>query len=343
MSHQRTYLLFLFHFYERLLQICGLWPVTFDRNTLTLHSSKVLVVYSICALVVIQIAFISAASSLTFVWPNDETLLSSDLCSLYVIVIIGMSVLIFLTQYSQLKNLTNLRDHSVRVLRKIQQIHLKTAEPYASLLLLFTVKSVGLLVAESYCLVRQLLVLSPQSPDCPMSIIIWVIYNSTIALLPDVVFGLVLVISYHFRIVNAVISEILVDARSGIVCSNPHPVKSSHKHHLAGIRMQICCDLSDRLDEIAVLHQELSYLTFLANDALSLQLLIWTIWSVTLFVIKLFLEYFLVAAALADATISLNKDLFVGILLSMSTTFAGVAFLASACSMAMCEVKNMRR
>lgn len=249
---------------------------------------------------------------------------------------------IVLSHHAQLQKLTKLNEPACRVLYKIQQIHLKTRKPYTGLLLWFTFKTLTLLLAESYSIVRHILLLSPESHNCPIPILIWVLYVWIISLLPDVVFGLVLIFRYHFHLLNQITSEILVDAKSMFATESHREVEMSfpkRSPHPDGIRMQICCDLSDRLDEVAVLHQELVFLTCLANSAVSVQILIWTVWSVTLFVIKLFLEYFLVAVVLGDETKGLDMDLFFGLLISLTTTFLSVACLASACSQTMCEVK----
>lgn len=343
---KKAYFLFLLELYERLLQISGFWPVTINRNNFSLHQRNILVLYSTCAAVVLHIGFCFAALSLTYIFPGSETPLPDDLCVLYVMVLVSVLFSIYVSQYAQLNNLKNLQDHAIRVLRNIQQIKLKTQESYTILMLVFTTKTIGLLFVESFCLIKHLLVLTSQSSNVKIQIFIWVVFHSVVSLLPDVVFGLVLILSYHFRILNQKTIEILADAQSTIaistipVANEPSQIQKKNPHS-EGIRMQICCDLSDSLDELAVLHQELSLLTCLGNNAFALQMLIWTIWSVTLFVIKLYMVYVMVSEVLSDDSKRLNKDLFFGLFISLSSSFVSVACLASACSRIMAEVKDV--
>lgn len=338
---QKAYLLFILRWYERLLQVCGLWPIIFDTNSGSLHKSNALYAYSVCAFVSTSIAFIYSALSLTFVWPTDETLISNEMLLLYVSLIVCVYIGIFLSQYSQLQNLLNIQEHAFRVLRKIREMRLNNTEDYIYPLLLFTVKTIFLLIIENYSLIRHLLVLIPNYRDNLIPIVIWVLFCSVLWLFPDVIFGLDLIIIHHFHILNKVTTEILVEAQSTLVSDSlpTSKVSSQHKHYnLEGIRMQICCDLSDRLDEIAVLHQDLTWVTTMMNKSTEIQFLVYTAWAVASFVAKLFLGFFLVAAALSDEHASLNMALFFGLLLSLTSTFLSGSCLAGVSSRTMSEV-----
>lgn len=336
---QKAYLVFLINFYERVLQITGLWPITIDRNNYSLHRSNVRVVYSICVLFLVLMAFIGASFSFAFVWPTDNTLISEDIRNLYLFALITIFLAMVVAQYTRLQDLTDLHDCAFRVLRKIQQTKLKSVQRYRKFLLVFTVKTLVLFLADSYSLVKHLIVLSPSDVNIAIPIGFWLIYSWIFALLPDVIFGLWLILSYHFRILNQSMSEIVSDANSILLTTSRRPNGDrSYEKHQNGIHMQMCCDLSDRLDEIAVLHQDLSALTVLANRSVSVQLLIWTAWSVMVIVVKLFLEYFLVAAALSGDMMQMNLQLFFGLLLSVLTTLLNVSCLATASAQTMCEV-----
>lgn len=340
---QEAYFWFLVHLYHRLLQFSGLWPIKLERSNYTFRRCNVLVSYSAIILFLSLNALNIASLTYRHVWPATGCIISEKNRFLGTFGVGSVLLIIFVSQYSQLKKLMQMTAIAFRVLSKVQTLCLDSPKSYLRLLLLFTVKTVGLQLVEACLLVRHLLVIVPQLRNSPMTMLCWLYPSWVVSLLPEVIFGMMLILSYHFRLLNHRMNKIINTSWTTITrCNHNHNKGWSRKPHPKwGIRMQTFCDLSDRLDEIAVLHQELSTLTKLMNRTISIQLLIWTIWMVSLLIIKLFLGYFLVAKTFINHTATFNQDLFFGLLLSLLTTMFSLACSASASSQIMSEVSSV--
>lgn len=151
---------------------------------------------------------------------------------------------------------------------------------YLKLLLLYTFKSNVMMIYLAYCIVFRMYLMSK------IDFFATVAYfgtNFVISIVPNLFIGIVLTASFLFRQINLRVKEIF---HAAIAIS-----AAGAKPHL----MQRYCELSDRLDEIAILHLELCKLTNAIKAVTSYQVSNYIVLKFMSLLVQLFFAYMYVS------------------------------------------------
>lgn len=240
-------------------------------------------------------------------------------------------IIIYICQYFSIETIGALVQKSIRLFIKINKFNAKTKLPYLNMLVTFLVKTVLLDLAIFLSILSYINDLSAAAADDWMVMICWVIPSIILNIIPDLFYGAMQIFYYYFMVINRQMEGIMSDTKEII---NPTEKLGDKKYH----RMKRFCELSDRIDEIAILHHELSTVTEQFSNACSVQLLAWTVFCVLTFIVKLFMEYIIIASAINNAQVEFMPQLFFFNFLSLCTTFIGLVFVANVCSTTMKEV-----
>lgn len=117
-----------------------------------------------------------------------------------------------------------------------------------------------------------------------LDVIILFSMNFILSYVTNYVIGSMLVMDYFFQCINHQV-YVIIQSTSKIEFLIR---KSKRKLHLS---MQYFCLLSDRLDQLAILHAQAIHLTRLLNRLIAPQLLSWTMWKICFTLFYLFLIF----------------------------------------------------
>lgn len=230
-----------------LIRAFGLWPYTIDRRSNTFKTTWFLMAQPILTVTLILISFARAAPMLLPLlqrqWKSDA---SNMLIHIFGTINIGSLLTTYISVYLQARNVKSIIVRIQEFLVKSQRLLTDDTIRTVSALLIYLFKSFVLLVCLTSlaCIKIQLASLS-SSGFILIFAVVPILIN---AIVPNLFFGFILFAKVYFERINAQIVEIV---RKG----NLLPLQ---KHNHFG---RLHCELSDFLDELAILHMELTRLT----------------------------------------------------------------------------------
>lgn len=312
-------------------QVFGLWPFFFDRRRMIFSSAWYLRVYSI--VLVLTVLYFCLTNYTTTI--GDRKSRTYNLTNqIFTGIMTTVLVMYFVAQHLNHLKIHQLLPVAMRLMDKLNLIN--RDQPYIHMLMVFFFKTMFL---DSAIIFSSITYASRQENGILRVIAYWVIPNVMIAVVPDLLFAVMQIMCFYFKVINNRMEGIMACVRELTTAPIDSVTLIPAKNHL---RMKRYCELSDRIDEIAVLHLELCSLTKSISRLYSAQMLAWTVYGVTMFIVKLFKEYIVIAAAIKDEEAALNPHLLLNNLISLITTFLGLVFMANICSQVMKEVCIMK-
>lgn len=308
-------------------QIFGLWPFFYDRRRMIFSTAWYLRCYSI---VVVLTALYFCLTNYTTTLGDRKSRTYNLTNQIFTGIMATVLVMYAIAQHLNHKQIYQLLPVAIRLMNRLNLINKDL--PYMHMLMVFACKTSFL---DSAIIFSSISYASPQGNSILRVIAYWVIPNLMITVVPDMLFAVMQILCYYFKVINKRMEEIMASVKELTISPIDSGTLITVKKHL---RMKRYCDLSDRIDEIAVLHLELCSLTKNITRLYSTHLLAWTVYGVTMFIVKLFKEYIVIAAAINDEGATLKPHLFLNNLISLITTFLGLVFLANICSKTMKEV-----
>lgn len=310
-------------------QLFGLWPFFFDRRRMIFSYSWYLRGYSI-VLILTTLYFCLTNYTTTIGERKSRTYNLTN--QIFTGIMVTVLVMYFVALHLNHHRIYQLLTLSLRLMDKLNRIN--NDLPYMHMLMVFFCKTMFL---DSAIILSSISYASPDENSIFRVITFWLIPNVMIAMIPDLLFAVMQMISYYFKIINKRMETIMASVRELTITQFDSGTQVTERNHF---RMRRYCELSDQIDEIAVLHLELCSLTKGITRLYSAQLLAWTVYGVTMFIVKLFREYIVIAAAINDEGASLKPHLFLNNIISLISTFLGLVFMANVCSKTMNEVYN---
>lgn len=312
-------------------QVFGLWPFFFDRRRMIFSSAWYLRGYSI----------VMVLTTLYFCLTNYTTTIGERKSRTYNLtnqiftgIMTTVLVMYFVAQHLNHRKIHQLLPVAIRLMGKLALINEDL--PYMHMLMVFFFKT---MLLDSAIIFSSISYASTRENSILRVIAYWVVPNLMISVVPDLLFATMQIVRYYFIVINRRMEAIMASVRELTISPIDSGTLIPVKNHL---RMKRFCELSDRIDDIAVLHLELCSLTKSITRLYSTQLLAWTVYGVTMFIVKLFREYIVIAAAVNEES-SLNPHLFLNNLISLTSTFLGLVFLANICSKTMKEVCKIKQ
>lgn len=306
------------------VRIFGLWPYTLDRRTKTFKTTwwmfAPILTGAFCCISLVVILPFLIPSLMKTKWNSDA---ANMVMSLYGMLIIVCMFTTYSTVYRQTEIIKSIIVRTYEFLEKSQRI-LPGNTMRTSAILLYLFKTIVLLACFTIvpCLKLRITSLSVAGFLSPF-VMIPILINATI---PNLFFGYILFATVYYERINVKIEEIVRLANTSAMQS----------HDRFG-RMRRYCELSDSLDELAVLHMELTLITQDVCNTCNVRMTSYITWlSVNAIVQKMFV-YGCITLGLMKLIVIPTNLLVIGIL-SITYIWIDLIMLAHLGFTVMCEV-----
>lgn len=232
-----------------LIRIFGLWPYTKDHRTNEFKSTWFLKLQPILTGIILLIPF---AVILPKKWPSVTRQWKSDAANVFTDIFGTLQsaslIATYISIFLQTQRVKSIIIRSQEFMVKSQRLLTEDAIRTTSAILKYLFKSFVILACYT-TLVSIILWMTTQSmPGYVLPFVVLPVL--LIATVPNLFFGTILFATVYFERINAKIAEIVRNAN----------LLMMQKYRKFG-RMHQYCELSDLLDELAVLHMELTRLT----------------------------------------------------------------------------------
>lgn len=344
----------------RSLQLFGLWPFCFDQRSQQFRRSGLLTVYSWFVLPVALLMFAQSLRTIHIVPKLHLGRISSHAFIVFwALLIVAAQVSVFCTVHWHGATLARLLAGAGRLLDDIgRQCQLMSAdvplqhhsygdaESYAGSLAQYAGMTMLLHVLDLGSAVYHISNITPAMLADWMAMVSALLPVMLVNAMPHTVYGLLLALRHNYRLLNWRLDGLVGTLRLQVIghAADGDGAVDSGDGRPAFRRMQVCCVLSDRLDELAVLHRRLTAIAQQLNAVIAGPLLTWTMYSSVSLVSKLFIQYMEFVVALSEARAGnverpfRPREMFLN-LVSVLTSFGGMAALANACVATVNEVK----
>lgn len=333
----------MFRLTEFGLQLLGLWPYYYDRHRSQFVHSTVLDVYgaliNICAVVLLACSVYSfngsAAHQAGF---NVYSYQMHAYLQMFAI------VTIFGSQRRYGSRLVALADDWIRVINDMRQQYAHVSVlGFRSALLLFTIKFIGVNAVKLTAVFNHVVATEPTIGSSSLAVAAWLLPSMMLTTLPDTFFGLLLMQNHFYRLLNGRMREVVATLQRRVIATNADGDGEGGKRRSGDTwfaaskqrpfeRMQICCDLSERLDELALLHGRVTVSVQRLNRAVAWPLLMWSLSGMFMLVLRLYVQFMEVARMVDAKDVLEFRPVEFGLkLLSLAATFCGMVLLADAC------------
>lgn len=261
---QRTLQRLLFQIHVRymlmIVRLFGVWPYLIDEKAETFRTTWYL------KLLPLAVIF-SVIASLALGTPAFKTqdITWHSVAANLLVVFYGFSFITcffstYIDQHYRLKSIEALIERCRRLAAlRISKYFIIEEFAYVKLLLLYTLKSKVIMIFTAYSIIIRMYVTSIMSGFAVLS---FFAINYVISIVPNIFFGIVLIAYYLFKQINIKVKRI---SEAAITLNTLRPDLTLH------FRMQRFCELSDQLDEMALLHLDLCTLMNAINSVTSIQ------------------------------------------------------------------------
>lgn len=329
-------------------QLLGVFPYRLNYRNFLFRSTWYMRVYSLLMFAVALMCCISnyTVSLMTEKeWKQSETFATAN--QVFTLIMATVIVITFVAQQFNHRHIAHIFPQAIRLLAEANKINdqLKYGPKIIGFAVKCTVIDVAIIIsATNY---------GSSSPEQHrwQTYFYAIVPHLMIAIIPNFYLASMNVCCHYFMVINKRMerimgaSEVLIDSFACASGTKPADggggavtMLSEHKVH---VRMKRFCELSDEIDNIAILHLELCSVTKSVSRLWSIQLLAWTVYSVITFIVKLFKHYITIASTINSVVTTesqFDAHRFLHDMISLMATFFGLLFLANISAKTMKEV-----
>lgn len=311
-----------------IVRLFGVWPYIIDEKAKTVRTTWYLKLYPLAVIFCIAACLGLGTSSFK---TNDITwhsIAANLLVSLYGSIFVICFISIYIDQHNRFIFIEALIERCRRYfILRISKYFVIEEFSFVNLLLLYTFKSKVIMIFSAYCIIIRMYLSSLMDG---VAVLAFIAVNYVISIVPNFFFAAVLMAYFLFKQINIKVKRI---SEAAIILSAPGADVTQH------FRMQRFCELSDRLDGIAVLHLDLCKLMNAINSVVSFQITSHiTLKSMSLLVQLFFVYIYVNVWIQQDAGRQFPITLFVtGIQTALLNAFE-LTLLVQACQMMVKEV-----
>lgn len=297
-----------------LLQLSGLWPFHYDRQS---GKFTYLWYFSIIPVLIIGYPFF-----VMFYWSEFLSLdinvhfknSALKVISYSYIVLNSISfVVLFVNQYLRFKRIKNLVQESDKLMNDLN-FELNGIEfNYGQLLLKYSLKTMVLMSIMIYGITYSMSQLVTIEHHIFLVYVLSVIPNVIMRIYPDAFYGVLMLIKFYLSQINIKIARILRSAKDFNESQDVNEQKRYQK-------MRDFCELSDQLDRLTILQCKIVELSSSINQICSFQVTCWLFFGFCTFLINMFMEYVIISSSLKlkqfSVTLLLNGSIAVALVLA---------------------------
>lgn len=344
MTITRRYLSVMVRLSELWLQFFGLWPYYYDCRRAQFIRSMVLSIYggfvNAVALALLATSMYRFQQAVTV-----ETGGAFNAYSYQVLAYLQMLAVLmtFGTQQGYGGRLAAIAGTWIRCMADARHRHADVVATlgYRCALALFTLKAIGINLIQLMAIVYQVYGQGGGLLDTPMAVVGWMVPSMLLTTVPDVVFGLLLVQHHLLRLLNARLRGVVATLQRRVVGRTTSTAVAEGGYIRRPFeRMQTCCELSEQLDELALLHERITESVLGLNACVAWTLLMWSLNNMLRLVMRLYIQFLEVARMVDENDVLEFRPVEFGLkLLSLTATFAGMVLLADVCSRLVTEAE----
>lgn len=275
--NQEKYLKFLINLHLICCKIFGLWPI---------FESKSLIYYYIYSTIFSSVFHVLNIMSTKYLIAHSKTFRSMRTAfriNYFTIMQIANWFIIYIFQMLQMNQHLRLYQIFLRYIENLMNISQEKNHNYRKQLVIYSIVVFlynGLRIYSTFVRYRH------QSHDTylDLNITILMTINYIASYLINYIIGFMLIMEFCFRLINGRVLEIIKN------CSTIQGKirNDQRKHHIS---MQKFCDLSDRLDQMAIFYSETVKLTRSFNHMCAPQFIVYTAWRMISTLFYMFLIY----------------------------------------------------
>lgn len=283
------YLYFCLNFMLFLTQLFGILPYSYDRPSKSLTRNRFSFIYPFLVISTTLSCYLAMGMMFRDNLPKVTT--SSAHIAGKTIYISVMCCLLFtyIIQYFKYRDVEILAPRAKRLCMEILKLSDLYKLKYKNELALFTCK---IFLVNALIIYFGFVHISTVAPHLVKAshfyTFAWILPTYMVSIIPDLYFSVFLLFNIGFKQINLRIIDIMIEFRMLNICNDGLDERKF-------MRMKRFCDLSDRLDEMAIIHSELVSIVREFNGCFSAQILIWTIYIVMNSLLKAFFEYLTLA------------------------------------------------
>lgn len=282
-SLSAAYSLFLIRFF-------GLWPYTIDSRTNHFRTNWFSKLHPILIgtifLVTYTVIYRKLLPSMNIQWKSDA---ANVLMHIFGTLNAFSSPTTYICVYLQTQKVKSIIVRSQEFIIKSQRLLTENSMRTASALLLYLFKSFIIFICFTTLVCLKLFLSSPLMPTYVLSFVVLPIL--LIAAVPNLFFGAILIATVYFERINAKITEVIGIAN----------VLALQKHKQFA-QIHRYCELSDMLDELAVLHMELNRLTLDVCKVCNFYMTAYITWLTLNAIVQKFFVYTFITSGLKQLT-----------------------------------------
>lgn len=310
-----------------------MWPYHFHRRRAQFKRSSALAVYSVVIHITVLGLLASSVYNFNSVAAHQAGSFNVYSYQMHAYLQMFALVTIFGTQHRYCPVLAELAEYWMSVMDDIRQQHAGESElGFWYALVLWTLKVIGMNGVQLVAVACNVASKGPSMMSSPLAVAAWILPSIMLMTVPDAAFGVLLMQHHFYRRLNERLRSVVTRLQrhfsgSGALVQRPFE------------RMQMSCDLSDQLDELALLHDRITVFVQRLNRVVAWPLLMWSLSGIFMVVLRLYVQ-FLEVARIVDANDILDfRPVEFGLkLCSLAATFCGMVLFADTCSRLVNEV-----
>lgn len=260
------------------VQVFGIWPYRYDRNSKSFHTTKLLRCYRTVVVPFILFAYVFSIKTIQI--NTDVRVHISSSIGRFTTVFLSLSVVVVyvITSVSQFMNYNSINEWLKKARMIMEQIHCfgKGYElPFLWPVMHFTVNVLVINVLIIYATIGIMSHLITATAWKNWLIAFLILPIASVTIISNIFYGFMLTINYYYRFLNNLLRNIVQELNN----NNNNDFQKQLFH------------LSDAIDRLAILHREVTTCTMLINRIFSVQLLFFMTYEICVFISKLFIIY----------------------------------------------------
>lgn len=311
---QRHFLRALLALTAGAMQICGLWPFRFDRRAGgRFRRSRLLTAYSLCVLpamlpLMLRMSRHVGVSRTLHLGHISAEAFTAFWSSVMWITLVATFATMLLGADSLAAQLQRTRRLAADIRQQRDRMYVYPPSPgrgaaaaaidsetYTHSMWHYAGKTLLLGVAELAATCYHMSVITPDVFDDRLSVAVSIFAVCLVTIVPSVFYGCMLAVRYHYWLINWRLSGAVAALRRRVLASAGQDDDGDDDNVGTNApsfaRMQLCCELADRVDELAALHWRLTRCAQGLNRAVAVPLLLWSVYGTFSLVSKLFMMY----------------------------------------------------
>lgn len=281
---------FIVHLGLLLVQAFGVWPYRYDQKLKSFQNTNILRCYTALVVPFILFAYVFGIPMIKV--DKDIRVHIPSTVGRFTTVFLSILVVLtyLITSVNQIMNYNSINEWFKKaqvVTKKIHCFNKGYGLPFLWPVMQYVVNVLVINGLQIYATLGILLHLISPGTWKYLLMAFFILPNIAIAIIPNIFYGFMLAITYYYRLLNQHLSNIMQNINNNNKSKKCAAVLDNRKYFY----MKQSCDLSDEIDQLSILHQEVTVCAVLINRIFSVHLMFFMAYEICVFTSKLFIIY----------------------------------------------------